>query len=136
MLRHDFDVFAYQTTDSYPFPTLWSANEDISCLCRLLPPEQELLFYRESFQRRSVLFSFPMLPDKVTEGEVRQFLQNLDQNASKSPDQLALLFATLALGLHDGVFDKLGEKWAVGSMDIETKKGDIYGMLKSLSHGS
>ena len=67
-----------------------------------------------------------MLPEEVTEGEVRKFLQNLEHNAALYPDYLALLFATLALGLHDGVFDKLGEKWAAGSMEAESKKGDVY----------
>ena len=62
----------------------------------------------------------------MNEAEVTHFLQNLEQNASNRPDQLALLFATLALGLHDGVFDKLGEKWAPSSMEMETRKGDIY----------
>ena len=98
----------------------------------MLPSEQELFFYRESFQRRSVLFSFPTCPDEVTEVEIHQFLQNPEQNASNRPDHLALIFATLALGLHDGVFDKLGEKWATASMDIETRKGDIYGIVPGL----
>ena len=122
-----FDILSYQTTNSYPFPTFWSATDDITSLIRVLPPEQDLFFYRESFQRRSALFSFPMVPDEVTEVEIRKFLVNVEQNATSRPDYLALLFATLALGLHDGVFDKLGEKWAPGSMESETRKGDIYG---------
>ena len=39
---------------------------------------------------------------------------------------LALLFATLAQGLQDGVFDKFGGKWVVGSVEQESKKGDVY----------
>lgn len=41
---------------------------------------------------------------------------------------LALLFATLAQGLQDGVYDRNGGKWVAGSVEAETKKGDIYSM--------
>ena len=129
--HQEVDISAFQTTNSYPFPTLWSAKDDTSSLVRLLPPEPDLFFYLESFQRRSILFSFPMVPDEVAAIEVRRFLQNLENNAALYPDYLALLFATLALGLHDGVFDKLGEKWAVGSMETESKKGAVYGWYSS-----
>ena len=122
-------VLALQTSTSYPFPTLWTAAEDTASLTRLLPSEQELHFYLESFRHRSVLFSFPRLPDELTEAEVQQFLQNLGHNASVYPDQLALLFAALALGLQDGVFDKFGSKWTAGSVEAEAKKGDVYGKL-------
>ena len=124
--HQEIDVFAFQGNNSYPFPTLWSARDDTSSLVRLLPPEQDLFFYLESFQRRSILFSFPTAPEEISEPEVRKFLQNVEHNASLYPDYLALLFATLALGLHDGVFDKLGEKWPPSNMEAESRKGDVY----------
>ena len=41
---------------------------------------------------------------------------------------LALLFATLAQGLQDGIYDRNAGKWVAGSVETETKKGDIYSM--------
>ena len=73
-----------------------------------------------------MLFSFPHVPDKVTEPEIRGFMENLEHNAALYPDLLALLFATLALGLQDGVYDKCGEKWTAGTVETESKKGDVY----------
>ena len=46
---------------------------------------------------------------------------------------LALLFATLAQGLQDGVYDKYGEKWVAGGVETESKKGDVYSKSRDLS---
>ena len=66
------------------------------------------------------------MPDQCTNNEVRRFLENLEHNAALYPDMLALLFATLAQGLQDGVYDKFGGKWVAGSVEQESKKGDVY----------
>ena len=115
-----------QTATSHPFPTLWSAKDHTSPLIRLLPPEQDLFFYLDTFQRRSLCFSFPHIPEEVTAPEVRNFMESLEHNAALYPDYLALLFATLAQGLQDGVYDKFGGKWTAGNVESESKKGDVY----------
>lgn len=126
------DIFAFQLATSHPFPTLWSAKDDTSSLVKLLPPEQDLFFYLDAFQRRAQFCSFPHVPDQCTNNEVRRFLENLEHNAALYPDMLALLFATLAQGLQDGVYDKFGEKWVAGSVEQESKKGDVYSQYRCL----
>lgn len=95
-------------------------------MIKLLPPEHELFFYLESFQRRSLSFSFPLVPDEVTVPGVQGFMEDLEQSAALYPDWLALLFATLAQGLQDGIYDKFGEKWLAANVDAGSKQGDIY----------
>lgn len=72
------------------------------------------------------------MPDQCTNNEVRRFLENLEHNAALYPDMLALLFATLAQGLQDGVYDKFGGKWVAGSVEQESKKGDVYSSCQRL----
>lgn len=120
------DIFAFQLATTHPFPTLWSAKDDTSTLLKLLPPQQDLFFYLDVFQRRAQACSFPHVPDECTSNEVRRFLENVEHNAALHPDMLALLFATLAQGLQDGVYDKDGGKWIAGSVEAESKKGDVY----------
>ena len=126
MVQGGGDVIAFQTATSHPFPTLWSAKDHTSPLIKLLPPDQDLFFYLDTFQRRSLSFSFPYVPSEVNSLEVRKFIENLEHNAALYPDYLALLFATLAQGLQDGVYDKFGEKWSAGHVEAESKKGDVY----------
>lgn len=111
---------------SHPFPTLWNAKDDTSSLIKLLPSEEDLYFYIDAFQRRCQASSFPLVPQECTHGEVQTFLTDAQHNAALRPDHLALLFATLALGLQDGVYDRCGEKWVSGSVESESKKGDVY----------
>lgn len=120
------DVSAFQMATSHPFPTLWCAKDDTSTLMKLLPPQQDLFFYLDAFQRRAQSCSFPYLPAECTTNEVRRFLDNIEHNAAIHPEMLALLFATLAQGLQHGIYDKYGEKWVPGTVDAESKKGDVY----------
>lgn len=122
------DIFGFQLTTSHPFPTLWSAREGTSGLVDLLPSKEDIYFYLSSFRRRAQLSSFPHVPEQCSESEVQRFLDNVEQNATLHPNMLALLFATIAQGLQDGVFDRNGGKWIAGSVEAETKKGDVYRM--------
>ena len=54
-------------------------------------------------------------------------MSNKEHNALVHPDMLALLFATLAQGLQNGVFDRCGGRWIHEVMEDESKKGDVYG---------
>ena len=113
---------------SHPFPTLWAAKDDTSTILKLLPPEEDIFYYVDAFQRRAQAFSFPHVPSECTHQEVQNFLDNVDHNAALHPDMLALLFATLALGLQDGTYDRCGERWVYGGVEDEAKKGDVYSM--------
>lgn len=120
------DIFAFQLTTSHPFPTLWSAKDETAGLVELLPSGEDLHFYLGSFQRRVQSCSFPHVPEECTEAEIRGFLENVEHNAAVHPNMLALLFAALAQGLQDGVYDRNGEKWIAGSVEAESQKGDVY----------
>ena len=120
------DIFAFQLATSHPFPTLWSAKDDITSLIKILPPKEDLYHYLDSFQRRVQSCSFPHAPDECTRLEVQRFLKNVEHNAALHLDMLALLFITLAQGVQYGVYDKYGERWVAGAVEDESKKSDVY----------
>ena len=122
------DVFSYQTRTAFPFPTLWIANEETAGLLAVLPNEEEIFGYLDAFQRRAQSCSFPHMPEECTPAEVRRFIDNIEHNAAMNPDMLALLFATMAQGAQNGVYDKFGERWIAGAMDREAQRGDVFSM--------
>ncbi|KAL9042894.1 MAG: hypothetical protein Q9214_003654 [Letrouitia sp. 1 TL-2023] len=123
----DMKNVADETHPSNPFPTFWRSSEGITTLLNLLPKDQEDIFsYLGAFQRRAQACSFPHVPDECTELEVQRFLSNRKQNAEEHPDMLALLFATLAQGLQNGVYDKFGGDWHAGAVVSESRLGDAF----------
>lgn len=120
--------FAAQIPASHPFPSLGSAKHETSALIKLLPSREDIHFYLAAFQRRSLSCSFPHIPEECTEPEVRRFLDDVEHNAAARPNTLALLFATLAQGLQDGIYDRNGQQWIVGAVESELLKGDVYSM--------
>ena len=122
------DIYAPQNPPAFPFATMWPAYPQacIPALLNCLPPRDELLGYLETFQCRAQSYSFPHMPDEITAIKVERFLSDSQKNAETFPDMLALLFAALAQGSQNGVFDKCGGKWVEGAMEAESKKGDVY----------
>ncbi|KAI4183645.1 MAG: hypothetical protein L6R41_005281 [Letrouitia leprolyta] len=121
------DMVAFQIQPANPFPTFWRTAEGTATLINLLPKDhQEILFYLRAFQRRGQACSFPHLPDEFTEIEVQRFLENVKENADQQPEMLALLFATLAQGIQNGVYDKYGGAWHGGMMESECKLGNAF----------
>ncbi|KAI9800511.1 MAG: hypothetical protein M1825_004059 [Sarcosagium campestre] len=120
------DIFAFQDAPVYPFPALWPASGGTSALLACLPPDEELFGYLESFQKRAQSCSFPHVPDEITKVEIERFLSDREGNSFKHPDMLALIFAALAQGLQNGVYDKCGGEWVKGGMAAEAWKGDLY----------
>ena len=120
-------MFEFQMAASHPFPTLWSAKDGTSSLVQLLPSKEDIFLLIEGFQCRAQSCSFPHLPEECTRREIERFLENVETNAQVHPDMLALLFSTLALGVHNAAYDRYGGKWVAGAMEDETKKGDVYG---------
>ncbi|KAL9604280.1 MAG: hypothetical protein Q9219_000678 [cf. Caloplaca sp. 3 TL-2023] len=121
------DLVAFQTQPTNPFPTFWRTAEGTSTLINLLPKDhQEIFYYLRAFQRRGQSCSFPHLPDEFTESEVQRFLNNVKENSEQHPEMLALLFATLAQGIQNGVYDKRGGAWHSGMMESECKLGNAF----------
>lgn len=113
---------------AFPFPTVWPASEEASGLLAAIPSEEEVFNYLDAFQRRAQSCFFPHMPSECTQGEVRRFLENVEHNSATNPDMLALLFATMAQGAQNGVYDKYGERWIAGAMEVEAQRGDVYSM--------
>ncbi|KAL8839395.1 MAG: hypothetical protein Q9170_001789 [Blastenia crenularia] len=121
------DMVAFQIQPTNPFPTFWRTVDGTATLINLLPKDhQEIFFHLHAFQRRGQSCSFPHLPDEFTEIEVRRFLSNLKENSEQHPEMLALLFATLAQGIQNGVYDKYGGAWHGGMMESECKLGNAF----------
>ena len=120
------ELFPFTTTASHPFPAWWSAKDETIGLVGLLPAKEDVLVYLRAFQRRALSCSFPLVPEECTEHEIQRFLENVEYNATVHPNMLALMFATLALGLQDGIYDSHGEKWIAGVVEAESRKGDVF----------
>ncbi|KAI9836348.1 MAG: hypothetical protein M1837_003396 [Sclerophora amabilis] len=120
------DIFAFHDVPLYPFPSLWRADGGAAALLDCLPPREELFGYLDAFQKRAQSCSFPHVPEEITTKEIERFLSDPKGNSFKYPDMLALIFAALAQGLQNGVFDKSGGEWVEGAMEAESWKGDLY----------
>ncbi len=119
----------YALTESiHPFPVFanWTGENALTALVELLPESEELFDILAMFQRRAQSSSFPHTPDEVTKNEVERFLSNKNANARKYPDMLALLFATLATGLHMSEHDRHGGQWVEGSMEKTMVRANVY----------
>lgn len=112
---------------AFPFPTVWPAGDDISCLLGVLPSEEDITGYLDSFQRRVQSCVFPHMPEECTQPEIERFLANVEHHAVTNPDMFALLFATMAQGLQSGIYDRCGERWIAGAVDAESQRGDVFG---------
>jgi hypothetical protein len=118
---------SFQVSTSYPFPTLWTASEGTKELVKVLPAYNDIFLYLQSLPCRAVPLAFPYVPERCSTTEVERFLSNLEHNALVHPEELGLLFASLALGLQHGIYDRYGEKWLKGATENETKRGDVFG---------
>ena len=56
------------------------------------------------------------------------FLSNLEHNAHANPDMLALLLAALAQGLQCGAYDRCGQDWNAGEIEVSCDRGDHWSM--------
>ncbi|THY35119.1 hypothetical protein D6D01_01574 [Aureobasidium pullulans] len=112
----------YTTQDAmYPFPTLWPAMSRTEGLLQCLPPSEQLYNYLDSFSQKAKGFTFPYVPEELTRKEVEHFLDNVQENAEKVPDLLALIFAALALGVQLDTFEGHEEAQA-GASNTQSRK--------------
>lgn len=120
---------------AFPFPTVFPATEDTTGLLGALPSQEEIFAYLDSFQRRAQPCSFPHLPEECTQPEIKRFLENVKHHSVTNPDMLALIFATMAQGLQNGIYDRCGERWLAGAVEAESQRGDVFGaFVKSVVH--
>ena len=122
------DIYATHAAHSYPFATMWPALPQpcAQALVNCLPNRNELFEYLESFQRRAPSCSFPHVLDESTTKEVDRFLSDPRKNAELFPDMLAFIFASLALGLQLGSWDRHDEQWNPETLEAEASRGDVY----------
>lgn len=114
---------------AYPFPIIWhGGNSAVEMARTLLTSHDEIYACLDMFQRRAQSCYFPHTPDEVTKKEVERFLSDVEGNAERFPDMLALIFATLATGMQMGVYDLHGD-WIAGAVEDTRRKSDVYRRL-------
>ena len=116
----------YPAEGSYPFKMVPVGDNTAAALTALLPPNDVIFQQLDLFERRAHDNSFPHVPDEMTRKEVERFLQDKETNASKAPDMLGLIFATLAVGMQIGVLDCNGGRWLEASVANAQSKGEVY----------
>lgn len=129
-------TLALQYGTLYPFPTHWLwSNETISPVNEI-PLEGVISSCLQSCQDRAQAFSFPHVSASCTPAVVKGFLDNIEHNAQTEPDMLALLFATLAHGMQNGVYDRCGQTWIAGAVENSYRQGDVWSTAMHLERFS
>lgn len=112
---------------AYPFPSLKVGDNTAVALTRLLPGKEEIFASLEVFNSIGQTLAVPQPPENTRKKDVQRFLSDLERNATKSPDMLALLFAALALVHHMSVVGK-GRKSTQAEVEAAFKLGECYSM--------
>lgn len=111
----------------YPFPMVAvKGDTSAAALVTLLPPDEEIFQHLDLFRRRAQSCSFPHVPDEMTKKEVERFLEDKESNAFKAPDMLGLIFATLAVGMQIGVYDRNECQWLGAPMESSHARSECY----------
>ncbi|MCJ1388529.1 hypothetical protein MMC18_001376 [Xylographa bjoerkii] len=118
--------FPLQMATTYPFPTLWRAISGTSGFADLLPGKDDLFMLLDAFKRGSQALFLPYVPEECTPQEVEQFLGNFEHNSTVHPDRVALLLATLAVGVIYEGHERNGRGSAMGSEQNYLQKGDLF----------
>lgn len=124
-----FDIEAYEDLPPYPFPALWLSQYRTTPLLQLLPPEDELLSLVMTFEKNRTFCLYPHMPREMARDQVQVFLSDVQANAERDPQRLALLFATLALGALLERFEKPRIRSDPNEMERERRKADVFGMF-------
>ncbi|MCJ1436203.1 hypothetical protein MMC27_005581 [Xylographa pallens] len=118
--------FPLQMATTYPFPTLWRAIQGTSGFIDLLPAKHDLFMLLDAFKCGSQAFVLPFIPDECTPQGVEQFLGNFEHNSSVYPDRVALLLATLAVGVICEGHTRNSKRSAIVSKQNYQQKGDLF----------
>lgn len=95
--RSEMSAQTAQLTNALSKVVLRSGDNSTAALTQLLPSTNDVLQRLDIFRRIAQTAWIPHVPDKVGRKEISPFLDNVEHNATKAPDMLALLFAALAL---------------------------------------
>ena len=111
---------------AYPFPILEesSASEMTS---RLLKDHELVYTYLAMFQHRAHSAYFPNMPNESSRSEFERFLVEAEANAVKFPDMLAVIFATMAVGLQVSLWNDSDGRWEADAVYKARMCGDVYG---------
>lgn len=110
---------------AYPFPALPIGDNTTAALTSLLPAKKDIFGSLEVFHSIAQSFAVPQTPDKTRTKEMQHFLSDVERNATKAPDMLALLFAALALALHMSVFGRR-RNWSSAKIKAAFTRGECY----------
>ncbi|KAM0724028.1 hypothetical protein Q7P37_001019 [Cladosporium fusiforme] len=116
---------------AYPFPSIHVGDNTTAALTRLLPDENEILTSLGVFHDIAQGFVVPQTPDKTRKKEIQRFLSDIERNATKEPDMLALLFASLALVLHMSLIGKR-RSYSSETPEIAFARGECYKVSASM----
>lgn len=105
---------------------MWFDDNTPSALVRLLPPQDKIQQLLEALEKRAGLCSFPHSPEETTRQELERFLADVEDNAQRHPDMLALIFVTLATAMQVGQFDRSGRKWVAGAVEDGRRSSDVF----------
>lgn len=83
-------------TTGYPFPCLRIGENTTAALTGLLPSCDEVLQEFEEFRKIAQSLTVHQTPDTTRKTHAEHFLGNVEENATRSPDTLAMMFAVLA----------------------------------------
>lgn len=115
--------FTSEIAPAYAFATIFSAFPD-ECIPQplsFLPTRPGIQDYLDAFERR---VSIDMAAE-VSIVEFEGFLSDARSNSHSCPSMLALLFAILALGAQQSVWNKTEARDAV-KIEAEAQKGNVY----------
>ncbi|MCJ1280978.1 hypothetical protein MMC26_000296 [Xylographa opegraphella] len=118
--------FPLQMATTYPFPTLWRAIQGTSGFSDLLPTKHDLFMLLDAFRYGAQALFLPYIPEECTSPEVEQFLGNFEHSSTVYPDRVALLLATLAVGVVCEGHARNNKRSAMGSKQNYQQKGDLF----------
>ncbi|MCJ1379164.1 hypothetical protein MMC17_002264 [Xylographa soralifera] len=118
--------FPLQMATTYPFPTLWRAIQGTSGFADLLPARNDLFMLLDAFKCGSQALFLPYIPEECSSQEVEQFLGNFEHSFTVYPDRVALLLATLAVGVICEGHAQNGKGSVMGSKQDYQQKGDLF----------
>ena len=118
------DMYAAEPR-GYPFQIVAGVTTSLELL-QLLPLKENLFAILDIFQQRAQACAFPHTPDEMTKREVELFLADVEHNAERHPDMLALIFITLASGLQMIHFDRNGDQWTPAAPHETRVRSDAF----------
>ncbi|USP76229.1 mitochondrial protein cyt-4 [Curvularia clavata] len=125
IIPRSIDIFTPEVAPAYAFATIFSASSDecIPQLLSCLPTKSDIQDYLDAFGHRVSID----MGVEVSREQVERFLSDARGNSQSCPSMLALLFAILALGAQQSVWNK-NTGYDTAKKEAEAQKGNVYTM--------